>query len=111
MNPEKVAERYFAGIKARDADSLAALYADDATFTLPNGKQFVGVAAIREMHLGVFAASAPIPTPRAMVVGASSIAVEIEARLPDGTVRRTANFYHLNDAGRIQRLSVYMQGG
>jgi hypothetical protein len=37
--------------------------------------------------------------------------VEIEARLPDDTVRRTANFYYLNTAGRIQRLSVYMRGG
>jgi hypothetical protein len=35
----------------------------------------------------------------------------IEARLPDGTVRRTANFYYLNAAARIQRLSVYMRGG
>jgi hypothetical protein len=37
--------------------------------------------------------------------------VEIEARLADGTVRRTANFYYLNAAGRIERLSVYMRGG
>jgi len=111
LNAEKVAERYFASIKARDIESLVALYADDATFTLPNGKQFAGVTAIREMHLGVFAASAPIPTPLAMVVGANSVAVEIAARLPDGTTRHTANFYHLNGDGRIQRLSVYMQSG
>jgi hypothetical protein len=36
--------------------------------------------------------------------------VEIEARLPDGTTRNTANFYYLNDAGKIQRVSVYMRG-
>ena len=47
--------------------------------------------------------------PRTELVEA--IAVEIEARLPDGTARRTANFYHLNGDGRIQRLSVYMQSG
>jgi hypothetical protein len=52
-----------------------------------------------------------MPTPLASIAGANSIAVEIEARLADGTVRRTANFYYLNAAGRIQKLSVYMRGG
>jgi hypothetical protein len=46
-----------------------------------------------------------------MIVGDAAIAVEIEARLPDGSSRRTANFYHLNSQGRIQRLSVYMRSG
>jgi len=111
MKAEEVVARYFGGIKAKDIDALSALYMDDATFVLPNGKSFSGRAAILEMHRGVFAASTPIPTPLAIVVGASSVAVEIEARLPDGTVRRTANFFHLSDDGRIRRLSIYMQGG
>ncbi|MFT3965260.1 MAG: nuclear transport factor 2 family protein [Sphingobium sp.] len=111
MQPEHVAQNYFAAIRAKDIDGLIALYAPDASFTLPNGKRFEGVAAIREMHLGVFAAGSPTPTPLAMVVGPSSVAVEIEARLPDGTARHTANFYHLDTDGRIARLSVYMRGG
>jgi uncharacterized protein (TIGR02246 family) len=111
LKAEEVVARYFAGIKAKDIDGLSALYADDATFVLPNGKSFSGLTAIREMHLGVFAASSPIPTPRTVVIGVNSVAVEIEARLPDGTARRTANFYELTDDGRIRRLSVYMQGG
>jgi len=110
MNPVDITERYFASIRARDLDGLAALYAEDACFTLPNGREFYGIDAIREMHRGVFAAGAPSPTPLASIAGTSSIAVEIEARLPDGTVRRTANFYYLNAAGRIQRLSVYIRG-
>jgi uncharacterized protein (TIGR02246 family) len=109
VNPKDVAERYFANIKARDIEGLCALYAEDATFTLPNGKEFKGLAAIREMHMSVFAAASPVPSPQATVVGESSIAVEIEAALPDGTKRRTANFYYLNNAGRIQRLGVYMR--
>jgi hypothetical protein len=63
------------------------------------------------MHQGVFAAGAPVPTPGPRVVGERAAAVEIAAQLPDGTVRRTANFFHLDEAGRIQRLSVYMRGG
>ena len=107
MSPTDVTERYFASIRARELDDLIALYAEDACFTLPNGREFNGIDAIREMHRSVFAAGGPSPTPLASIASASSIAVEIEARLPDGTVRRTVNLYYLNEAGRIQKLSVY----
>jgi uncharacterized protein (TIGR02246 family) len=107
MNPRDIAERYFAAIRAQDLDALGALYAEDATFILPNGKAFEGLAAIRAMHKNVFAAGAPFPTPVAIVTGDASVAVEIEARLPDGSVRQTANFYHLDAAAKIARLSVY----
>jgi hypothetical protein len=111
MKAADVTERYFASVRARDLEGLIALYAEDACFTLPNGREFNGIDAIREMHRSVFAGGGPIPSPLTSIAGASSIAVEIEARLPDGTVRRTANFYYLNTAGRIQRLSVYMRVG
>src|SRR5262249_49877975 len=106
-----LADRYFACIRGRDLDGLAALYAADATFILPDGREFTGVAAIRQMHQGVFAAGAPVPTPGPRVTGESGVAVEIAARLPDGTVRHTANFFHLDGEGRIQRLSVYQKSG
>ena len=111
MNPKDVADRYFAAIRARNVDDLVALYADDATFILPNGIESKGTVAIRKTHESVFASGAPVPSPQAFVVGENAVAVEIEARLPDGTTRRTANFYQLNGQGRIQRLSVYMRSG
>jgi uncharacterized protein (TIGR02246 family) len=111
MNPKDVADRYFAAIRARNIDDLISLYADDATFVLPNGKESKGVAAIRQTHQSVFDAGAPMPMPLVMIVGDAAIAVEIEAQMPDGTSRRTANFYQLNSLGRIQRLSVYMRSG
>ncbi len=109
MNPKDVADRYVAAMRAQNVDDLMALYAEDATFVLPNGREFHGIVAIRAMHEGVLKTAAPRPTPRAMVVGDAAIAVEIEAQMPDGNSRRTANFYHLDNQGRIQRLSVYMQ--
>lgn len=111
MSPAELANCYFDCIRNKDIDSLAELYEDDATFILPNGREFKGKAAIREMHLGVFAAGSPMPHPAGRVVGEKAIAVEIEARLPDGSVRNTANFYALSDNGRIARLAVYMRGG
>ncbi len=107
MNPQHVVERYFENIRARDIDALSTLYADDATFHLPNGKSFAGIAAIRDMHLGVFAAGSPFPNPVRQVITESSAAVEIEAKLADGSSRHTANFFYLNASGRIQRISVY----
>jgi uncharacterized protein (TIGR02246 family) len=106
---ESVVERYVAAIRARDIDGLLALYAEDATAILPNGKEFRGVAAIGEMQRSVFAGAAPTPTIVHKVFGENSAAIEIEARLADGSVRRTANFYQLSPAGRIVRLSVYMR--
>jgi hypothetical protein len=111
MNPKDIADRYFAAIRARNIDDLIALYADDATFVLPNGTESKGIAAIRETHERVFASGAPVPSPQAFIVGDSAVAVEIEARLPDGSSRRTANLYHLDSQGRIQRLSVYIRSG
>jgi hypothetical protein len=78
---------------------------------LPDGRELLGAAAIREMELAVFAASPPMPTPVAIVAGENSVAVEIEVRLPNGQLLKFANFFHLNDEGRIQRLSVYRKSG
>jgi ketosteroid isomerase-like protein len=103
-------DRYFAHMRERNLVGLAKLFAEDATFTLPDGRELSGVAAIQEMYTKLFAAMAPSPTPLAVIAGAQGVATEIEARLPDGTVRRTANFFHFNTGGLIQRLSVYARG-
>jgi hypothetical protein len=110
MSPDEVADRYFEVVRTRDIDGLIALYADDAVITLPNGTRVVGADAIRTFQTDVYERGAPYPTPGPCVVGASEIAVEIKAKLPDGSVRSTANFFYLDDAGRILRLSVYAQG-
>ena len=111
MDVSKVMEGYFAAIRAKDIEGLMALYAKDATFILPDGRQFAGTDAIRATHLSVFAASAPQPSPGRTIIAQSAGAVEIEARLPDGSVRHTTNHYYLNGDGKIERLSVYIKTG
>jgi len=111
LSPHAVAERYIACVRARDLDGWVALFDENAVYILPNGNAYEGVAAIREVQQMVFAASPPSPTAKSMLAEGNRIAVEIEVRLPDGGTRRTVNHYTLNDAGRITRLSVYMQGG
>ncbi|GAB7552045.1 hypothetical protein NRB_15470 [Novosphingobium sp. 11B] len=107
LDPHSTVDRYFEAVRAKDIDALMALYADDATFTLPNGKSFAGKQDIRALHLSVFSSGSPFPTPGARFSGAEGIAVEIAAQLSDGTVRNTANHYRFDAAGRIASLGVY----
>jgi uncharacterized protein (TIGR02246 family) len=109
MGVEQVVESYFAAMRARDVAAVTALYAEDACFILPDGREFNGIEAISAMHQGVFAASAPVPTAGAMIVAGNAAAVEIEARLPDGTSRFTTNHFYLNAGGKIARLNVYIK--
>lgn len=110
MNPTDLVERYFAHMRSRDLDGLASLFADDATAVLPDGREVSGLASIRGMYQHIFSVGAPTPTPLATIAGPEGAATEIEARLPDGSSRRTANFFHLAADGRIARLSIYKRG-
>ncbi|CAN7600886.1 nuclear transport factor 2 family protein [Phenylobacterium sp. LjRoot219] len=110
MNPTDTVDRYFAHMRSRDLDGLASLFTDEAAMILPDGREVAGLAAIRGMYQHIFGAGAPSPTPLATIAGPNGAATEIEARLPDGTSRRTANFFHLDADGRIARLSIYKRG-
>ena len=109
-DPQATVDGYFAAVRARDIDALMALYAEDATFTLPNGKSFTGKDTIRGVHQSVFDSGSPFPHPGARFVGAEGIAVEIEAQLPDGSVRNTTNHYRFDETGKILSLGVYARG-
>ena len=110
MNPTDTVDRYFAHMRNRDLDGLATLFTEEAVATLPDGREVAGLAALRGMYQHIFGAGAPSPTPLATIVGPDGAATEIEARLADGTTRRTANFFHLAADGRIVRLSIYKRG-
>ena len=111
MTPTEVALAYFAAVRAKDVDGFVALFAGDADYIMPNGAHYRGAEEIREAQSRVFISGSPVPTPLSMTAGDKGIAVEVEARLPDGSSRFTANIYQLNEAGRIQRLSVYIKTG
>jgi hypothetical protein len=110
VNPTELADRYFQCMRARDLEGLCALFTDDAIALLPDGREIAGLAAIRGMYQHIMGAGAPSPSPQAIITGPNGAAVEIEARLADGSSRRTANFFHLAPDGRIACLSVYKRG-
>jgi hypothetical protein len=92
-----------------DLEGMASLFAETAVVTLPDGRELAGLDAIKGMYTQIWGA-APSPSPQAFVAGPNGVAVEIETHLPDGSSRRTANFFHLDADGRIERLSIYRRG-
>ena len=109
--PNELAERYFAAMRARDSATLQSLFSSDATIAFPDGREIAGQGAISEWFTGLFKAAPPTPNVVALIASADSIATENEVSLPNGSVRRTANFFHLDESGRIRRLSVYARTG
>ena len=108
-DPNCVVDAYFETVRAKDVDSFAALFAQNAEFILPNGTRLEGRSAIAETQAKVFAAGAPYPKPVARYSGPEGIAVEIETRLPDETVRNTTNIYRFDETGKIRSLGVTMR--
>jgi len=107
MQPNELAGHYFPAVRARDIERFMALFAEDAVMILPDGRELVGAPAIRAAELQVFAAGAPMPQPSFITVGEASVAVEIDVHLPGGRVMKAANFYQLDAAGLIKRVSTY----
>ncbi|MFM6930711.1 MAG: NAD(P)-binding domain-containing protein [Novosphingobium sp.] len=105
--PVETVKAYVAAVRARDLDGFVSLFADTATYTVPNGKTMNGPAEIREFQAMVFGAGQPSPTPLEWFVAPDGVAVEIEAKLPDGSVRLTTNHYRFDASGRISSLKVF----
>lgn len=106
----QLAEDYFVGIRSRDIEVMVAKFAPDGTMILPDGREVTGHEALRAMYGGLFAADPPTPTPLNFIVAADQVAVEIEARLGDGSRRATANVFRFDPSGRIARVSIYRRG-
>ena len=107
IDPDGLAARYFAAMRASDREGLLVLFAPDATLSVPDGRTFEGIEAIGAWFTSLFGAVSPSPTCLAEIVGRGAIAVEIETKLADGVVRRTANFFDLNERGLIRALRSY----
>lgn len=108
IDPNATVDAYFDAIRAKDIDAWMALFAEDATY-MPPGKVLEGKDAIREFQTMVFGSGSPVPNPGTRFIGAEGIAAEVEAQLPDGSVRQTTNHYRFDGNGRIVSLKVYMR--
>jgi ketosteroid isomerase-like protein len=107
--PTEITERYFEHIRGQDVAGVVALFAQDASYFMPDGRAFTGAAEIGGWFTKLFASLALTPRVVATVVADTAIAVEIENILPDGTKRNTANFFYINASGLIEQLRVYQR--
>lgn len=110
IDPDGVAARYFTGMRARDLAGVLALFAPEAVLWVPDGRRFDGVEAIGGWFTHLFGVVGPTPHAVSEVSSSRAIAVEIETQLPDGTTRRTANFFDLDERGLISGLRSYARG-
>jgi ketosteroid isomerase-like protein len=110
MTGDNLRNDYFKAMRSGDLDAVLALFDDNATVVLPDGRERAGRAALAEMYAGIFSMSRPEPSPGVITGAGDYWAVEVTTRLPDGRARNTANFFYLNDRGLIARMHSYSRG-
>jgi hypothetical protein len=110
VNPNGIAARYFTGMRAADLQGVLSLFTPDAVLSVPDGRVFVGIDAIGGWFTELFRSVSPSPHCIAELALPHAIAVEIETTLPGGAVRRTANFFDVDEHGLIRALRSYARG-
>jgi hypothetical protein len=100
------AAAFFDHVRARDADGLAALFADNGCIVMPDGRE-VAASAIADTYRGIFARHGPAPREVGFVPGPDLCVVELEVQFADGTLRRAADIFRFDAAGKITKLDIY----
>ena len=111
MNTEHLARTYYRRVNAKDLEGLLSLFADDATFTLPDGRTVSGMAEIRQMYERVFGHGGPQPQPLSFIPSDHGVAAEVQVHLADGSVRHMASFFQVGDDEKFTSVGVYQRGG
>ena len=106
-DPAAVASAYFDAVRARDADALRALFADDAELVTATGV-FRGAGAIADYYAELAFAIEPQPTLGPFIVDGDRLAVEIDLTTTIGPMQ-VADVFTITD-GRIARLAIYGVG-
>ncbi len=99
--------RYVANVNARDAEAMAALFAEDAVFHLPSGDILHGRGTIRTFYTAFFSTERPAVFIHGSVAENLRCAVELAVD-ENGKPRIIALDYVLVDEeGMIKRLVIY----
>jgi ketosteroid isomerase-like protein len=98
-------DSYFAAIRSRDLDALAAVFTDDAELVSPAGI-YRGREAIEGFYRDLAFAVADLwPEPGPLIVDGDRVAVEIRLRM-GGTTNLVADVFTMRD-GKIARVAIY----
>ena len=103
--PADVAQAYFAGVTAHDADAIAACFAEDALLVTNTGT-FHGREAIRGFYRDSLLQSEDVrPSPGPFIVDGNRLAVEIDL-LRGGRHIAVGDFFTI-DGDTISRLVIF----
>ena len=103
-NSAEIVAAYFDGVKAGDADAVAALFAPDAQLINAAGI-LKGADAIRRMYQNGLTPGAMTPSPHPPVVHGEHVAVEIDLNA-NGASLKLGDFFTIRD-GKIHSLTIY----
>jgi ketosteroid isomerase-like protein len=107
---EDLALSYFEKVRAKDAEGLGAMFADDGAL-LGLGRSLVGPAQIAAWYAELFATASPNPQVNALAADGDLCFAEIAGRRPDGSVARVIDLFSFNAEGRIVEMAVYLGPG
>lgn len=110
MSPEHLVRRYYRHVEARDLAGVLSLFADDAVFDLPDGREVAGRESLRRMYEHVFEAGGPQPRPVRIIASDTDAAAEVEVQLEGGTILRMASFFTLGQDDTFEKVAVYERG-
>ncbi len=106
MTDTAVIDAYFDAIRQRDADTLGALFTDDAVL-ISQGGTFNGPAEITSFYRDLaFKVEDLWPEPGDLLVDGDRVAVEIRLTMA-GKTNLVGDVFTLR-AGKIARLAIYM---
>jgi len=106
MTPEEIVTSVFAGVRGRDHNAVANLYAPDARLTVMDGTVHEGRDAIRDFYHNVVTVTKPNPQVVGLFVNLPMVAAVINA----GSTEHFANavdVFHVED-GAIRSMRICM---
>lgn len=109
MREQKVADRYFAAMRAQDVAALLDVFDVAGIIVWPDGRRIEGHAAIRDTYSRLFEHPSNNPAPGTLMIGPESFACEAASRFASGETRRTTNVFRLSEGGLIARMDSYRQ--
>jgi uncharacterized protein (TIGR02246 family) len=102
-----LARSYFDKVRARDAEAIAAMFAEGGVLVLPYGAQFDGPEAIAAFYRDLFAKAPPTPEVTATLTEGRRCLVQLVARQADGAEAHAADVFTFDADGRIAELVIY----
>ena len=104
---KKIITSYFENVHARNSQGVANLFKPDGRLFLVDGRCLTGRAEIGEFYAQIFVSYPPLPRVTNMFGTGLWCGAELLVTLPDGKEQPAADFFHFEESGLIDTLTIY----